>query len=405
MDVERERWRIRQVEFETRPFTLKKGKRRKRLGQNQGRLLLFLVHHFRDYPEHTNDQIKHYVWNQIRSDSSLHQAAHILERALGGKKGDYIATRPYHLVVKPQRIATIGTPHSFEPRTVRDADQSSEPLSRAESLRERGRPLAAESLLSAGVKSGAHLLSAEYIEKLKSIRDRNTLEFFNPNNDLSTTMVFDRAYENRTPGNEVSTTQDWVFKVWAALKDIERIYQTKPPQHRPARYRVPTIHRLLKESRNLISYASSKINPCTEYMLEELNERLGLDLRFIYESDIGREKRSTFTRTRERDRAALIFRGTALKFRQESSEGHDYGILFRYCFPDKQWLIFAGCSRPGSVAAGKLVFDREFGEALWSRPDLQEPLRSFLCIFRTSFIPPNTNKPHRVEIVEFLEFQ
>lgn len=275
--------------------------------------------------------------------------------------------------------------------------EASEVWAQVKAFQEQERPLAAEVLLSNALKTNPSLRSPEFDKRLESIRRRNTLEFFDPDNGLPTTLVYNASYPSPTRSTQISTTDEWLYGVRRTFDDMSLIYDT-----RGANLDERTITTALKESRNVISYASSKINPCTEAMLQELNQRLGLDLWFIYESEAERKpSRTVFTRARQHERAALMLGGKVLNYKETKSTGYDHGVLLRYRFPandGRQWIIFAGCSRPASVAARKIVFDRAFGEPLWASSDLPEPLQSFACVFKTFFIPPKTDKPQKVEV-------
>jgi len=281
-------------------------------------------------------------------------------------------------------------------------------LNQAESLEHERRPLAAEAVLNQCMKTAVAFRNRELMhKKLDSLRHRNILRFFDPDNNLPTTIVFDREHKGRLSDHTKPTTQTWAFQVESILQELARDSFLKPPEMAASNYEAATIHDLVRQRRNLVTYASSKINPCTEDMLEILNPLLGLDIRFVYERDVGHKQRSTFTHKRRGERAALVFRGKAYKSAEVDSQGRDYGILLKYRFPKeggRQWIVFAGSSQAGSVATRLLVFDREFGQQLWAHPGLKEPLESFLCVFEMSYNPPKHAEPKRIEVIEICQF-
>src|SRR4051794_17899509 len=102
METEPKRWRIGAWEFNVSSRTLQRDGCKKRLGQNEGRLLTFLIRNFSDEPQYTNEEIKHQVWQgtYVEKDS-LYKAASNLAKILEAKEGEYLGNRPYRLVRKP----------------------------------------------------------------------------------------------------------------------------------------------------------------------------------------------------------------------------------------------------------------------------------------------------------------
>lgn len=301
-------------------------------------------------------------------------------------------------------IQDINTPTSIS--LIADGNVKSA-LAEAESLEYRGKPLAAESLLQNHVTQREDSQNVHLNAALSRIRRRNILEFFNPHNNLPTVFVFDTKHRGRTDNRKESTTDAWRSAVEQALLELARISHGQSPKSRRCDDDPRTIHELVTLQKNLVTYASSKINPCADDILEEMNRLHGLDLRFLYEKDVGRQVRSTFTSNRKSERISLVFGGKPHKSEEVGSSGRDYGILLRYRFPEengRQWIIFAGSSRTGSVAARLLVFDREFGQQLWTDHRLREPLESFLAVFEVSYTSPADVEPERLKVLEFRQW-
>lgn len=240
---------------------------------------------------------------------------------------------------------------------------------------------------------------------------RHVLQFFDPRNDAPTRIIYNRAYSTPTPTAQRSTTDEWLYEVRKALDTLRRIGSAGVATLRPTNYRTATLSSLLTAQVNLVSYASSKINPCTEAILERLNRRYGLGLRFLYQQDAADGKsRSVFSKSRENERVALSFQGRVLKYQENKSNtrGHDHGILIR-ARPSRRdarlWIVFAGCGRNASVAARLLVFDAKVGHALWARLRRAGTLGFFAAVFRTRYSPRNNAVPIAIEIIDIVDLK
>jgi hypothetical protein len=132
---------------------------------------------------------------------------------------------------------------------------------------------------------------------------------------------------------------------------------------------------------HIVSYASSKINPCTELLLDRVESSSGQCIRFVMEADLrAGVQRSSLPYKVHDAKAALLVNGEALFH----SNLLDHGVIVRSRFEEdseRMFWIFAGCGRPGSIAARKLVFDNGWDGALWKAlaPSLKS--KSFAVIF------------------------
>lgn len=235
---------------------------------------------------------------------------------------------------------------------------------------------------------------------------RHVLEFFNPGNSLPTRLVYNRAYGTPTPKAQRSTTDEWLFEVCQAFTTLRRIGAATGATLRPTNYHPDSLPKLLTDQVNLVSYGSSKINPCTEALLENLDRRFSLDIRFVYQQDASSGKqRSVFSLDRQMERVGLHFQGRVLTYRENASKtrGQDYGVLVRArpTRRDKRlWIIFAGCGRNASVASRLLVFDAQRGDPLWRRLRRAGPLGCFLAVFETRYLPKKNTEPKDIRLID-----
>lgn len=240
---------------------------------------------------------------------------------------------------------------------------------------------------------------------------RHVLEFFNARNNLPTALVYNREYPTPTPKEQRSTTDKWLFEIQQTFATLKRIGAAKRVMPRPTNYHPSTLSMLLRDRFNIVSYASSKINPCTENILEGLNRRLDLGVRFVYQADAASGKqRSVFTPDRKGERVALLFRGRVLEYSENAmrTEGRDYGIVIRVR-PSRRdnrlWVVFAGCGRPASVASWLLVFDDARGRPLWRRLRSAGPLRSFAAAFEVRYTPAKNTEPTAIRILDVVNLE
>jgi hypothetical protein len=138
-------------------------------------------------------------------------------------------------------------------------------------------------------------------------------------------------------------------------------------------------------------------------MLEILNRRFKLGVRFVYQSDATKGLfRSDFSKIHRDERVALLFEGHVLKYGENKSGtiGTDYGVLLR-AHPSirdpRLWIAFAGCGRPASVASRLLVFEPG-SQQLWKRLQAGGPLGQFLAIFKVRYSPRDNTRPIVVDV-------
>ena len=152
--------------------------------------------------------------------------------------------------------------------------------------------------------------------------------------------------------------------------------------------------------RNLISYGSSKINKCTAIMLEHLRNQYDLNVRFVLESDLKRGITQSQLPNDEGGRVALLSQNEQLRFDDQI----DHGIIVRanpYPGDERVWWIFAGCGRPGSVAARDLIFDPDWQSVFWPALVGHGELKSFVAVFSVQYgeeLDTASSKPsvHRI---------
>ena len=95
------RWKIGKFEFDGLTGRLRQTEER-RLARNDSRVLKFLIENFGG--NYTNDKIVEAVWQEAVEDDGLYKSIQNLRTAFGGDREAYIISRPYQLVVKPERI-------------------------------------------------------------------------------------------------------------------------------------------------------------------------------------------------------------------------------------------------------------------------------------------------------------
>lgn len=234
---------------------------------------------------------------------------------------------------------------------------------------------------------------------------RHVLEFFNAKNDLVTTVVYNRKFKTPTPRAKESTTEVFISNVRSALDTLRRIGTQKGVALRPTNYHPTGVIGLLDQQTNIVAYASSKLNSCTGAILERLDRRYKLGVRFMYVNDVAAKKtKSIFSEAREGERVCLSFQGRILRYREtlQTNRGLDYGVLLRARpskSDDRLWIVFAGCGRPASVASRLLVFDESIGRPLWRRLKAIGPLTSFATVFEVRYSPKDNTQPSKIRIL------
>jgi hypothetical protein len=154
----------------------------------------------------------------------------------------------------------------------------------------------------------ASVLAGDSIGHGPVVGRRHVLEFFNPKNNLATTIAYNGEFRTPTPKNLESTTEVFVSTVRSALLTLRKIGALRNIRIRPTNYSPAAALKLIEQKTNIVCYASSKINPCTEAILESLNRRYNLGIRFVYMNDAENgKKRSIFLKTRELNESASIF--------------------------------------------------------------------------------------------------
>ncbi len=238
----------------------------------------------------------------------------------------------------------------------------------------------------------------ELVSDIRAVLDPtpDVMAFFTPPTRSRVVLVTNLGYEGPHPyPGGVSTTVQFRDAVAISLNTLVRRASIASRQEiHSNRVSGDLLRGLLNGDDSVISYGSSKINKCTEMMLEHLSARAGQAIRFVLEEDLRSGKReSNFPTDEKAKRAALIWRGTQL-FHDDNT---DYAIVMRLIEKSKIWWLFAGCGRPGSVAARKLVFEPDWSRFLWD--DLGTRWK------RSSFVARVTVQHDRKNRPEFVAFQ
>ena len=242
--------------------------------------------------------------------------------------------------------------------------------------------------------------------------DKRIADFLNPRNSFPvcvlTNLNFRYSDESHTPlyDTRLSTTAAFISEVtrylvwlyWARL--VSMVEHKHTDLLRPS-----TIARLVDGPVNLISYASSRINPCTKTMLAHLEKEYGLTLRFVAADGSGGVNGDLS------GRILGVSSGVGFTWQEETfvheQDHRDYGIIVRAhpaLHDPRVWWIFAGCSRPGSVAARKLIFERTWAEYLVKKIG-KNNWESFAAVFSVDYDPQSSDNPRNPQIISTILFK
>ncbi len=232
---------------------------------------------------------------------------------------------------------------------------------------------------------------------------RDLLEFFDPCNGLPVIVATNRAY--RTPYKEraTSTTAQFERAVSKPLDHLQayrkRISSWDFRQSEGLKSR--EVNELVDGRYNLVSYASGKINKCTQLMLKRMSREYRMHLSFVGPG--GRRAGSTGSRSRgRRARMALEWGRQRLPYKRDV----DHGIVARVRpgqLDKRVWWVFAGCGRPGSVAARRLVFDPQWSDVLWpaiGRAGKSTKGTCFIALFSVRYNKRCSDNPMEPTLVE-----
>lgn len=240
------------------------------------------------------------------------------------------------------------------------------------------------------------------VEKIRAYFEPHPdlIHFFDPENGGAVRLVTNKSYTSPFLDKSYSTTDKFTYRTAEILQTLNRRGTIANWSLVQIDYLKSAYWRtLLDGPDNLISYASSKINPVTDLVLRALEEAYSLSLRFVFEDDLsaGRPE-STFPDPSAARRVALVWKGTPHNY----SESQDYGLLIRARSnpeSNKCWWIVAGCGRPGSVAAQRFLFEPEWSKMLWGR-FTPGPPNSFVAVFRVSYEKKASDNPLVPELLE-----
>ncbi len=228
----------------------------------------------------------------------------------------------------------------------------------------------------------------------------NDLAFMTPPDRGEIVLATNRRYSGPYPDKKKSTTVVFYNKVTSILNLLAKRCAMDGWESCETDYvDEEDIRNLVQGPKNIISYASSKINKCTELILRVLYKDYGVDVAFLLETDLRRGRRdSQLPKLDEAERAALIWKGRSLYHDDQS----DHGLIVRASPKNsmKTWWVFAGCGRPGSVAARKLVFEREWDARFWKAVADRWKRSSFIACFTVQHDRKRTSELGELERLE-----
>ena len=227
------------------------------------------------------------------------------------------------------------------------------------------------------------------------------LRFFDPTNSQPVRLVTNRSYITPFSTKTFSTTIRFADSVAELLRLLNRRGVISAWSSVNSDYLVERDWQALVDgAENLVSYASSKINPVTDLILRRLESTYDTNLRFVFEDDLAAARaESTFPDASPSRRVSLIVKDKVLAYLKD----RDHGLVLRArATPGagKHWWIVAGCGRPGSVAAYRLLFDSAWAAVLWPRITSRLP-DAFYAIVTVKYDPVASDDPIQPEIVDF----
>jgi hypothetical protein len=217
--------------------------------------------------------------------------------------------------------------------------------------------------------------------------------FLDPHNSLPVLIMHNRSYKTPYRVKINSSTGVFLKETGDVFSRLRRRGSIGSWELKETDYlKKKDLIEFLDKEYNIITYASSKINPCTFRVLTALERQYAIRMRFVYQKDILAGKSSSaFTTTPDQDeRLALLWNDDGPRF---YGDGEDYGLIIR-ANPkpgDRRiWWVLAGAGRPGSIAARKLVFDTTWSDVLWSKV---KDIKSFACLFKVRYRRSATDCP------------
>lgn len=227
----------------------------------------------------------------------------------------------------------------------------------------------------------------------------NVLSLFTPPVPGKVLLVTNRSYSGPYP-EPSSTTVQFMKDMQGVLNVLGRRGLTTSCETRETDYVSPTaVSRMVSGSDHIVSYASSKINKCTESLLRKVEQQYGVTLRFVMEKDLrnGR-RRSRLPDFSKNEHAALLWNDQAYYH----DDALDHAIIVRARLPAESsrtcWIL-AGCGRSGSVAARQLVFEGGWDDQLWRSLGRGWKKRSFIALVSVAHDRPR----HKLKALERLE--
>jgi hypothetical protein len=235
-----------------------------------------------------------------------------------------------------------------------------------------------------------------------------TLGFFDPGNQMPVYLVTNLMYRynftfyKAKTARDVSTTTQFSTEITQYCTLLRSRGAISRFEHKhPNRLKGRVLRDLLAANANLISYASSKINPCTKMILSQLDRQYGHILRFASVDKRGRVNMNRgFRNPKASDKVALVWQSQITKHVKTEI---DYGLIVKAHPAPKDprvWFVFAGCSRPGSVAARKLVCDPEWSKALFDKMK-GEGTDSFVTVYSVEYDDHSSDNPRELDICDF----
>jgi len=229
--------------------------------------------------------------------------------------------------------------------------------------------------------------------------DQDVLQYFSPENEDKVALLINRSYATPFVRRRASTTGVFQQDIGPVLSElVERRALAEWKTVEVDRTSRRSVRAYVNGAWNIISYASSKINVGTALILDRIERERRLCLRFVFEHDLKRgRKRSSFPNYRKGVQVAILFQDAEFRY----AETEDHGLILRVLpttGPKRTWWVLAGCGRPGSVAARRLVLDAEWRDYLW--PSIRKE-SSFVALFRVLYRASASDQPYAPELVSF----
>jgi len=222
------------------------------------------------------------------------------------------------------------------------------------------------------------------IEPSQELRELET--FFTPWNKLPLYIASNRAYMTPDLNQKAPTTAIFEKVTISVLLALQRHGVVSQFDPKPVeRMNEAETQELVQSPCNIISYASSKINRVTDFMLREIEHSYNITARFVLHSDLGMGlKRSHFPNLGKNAHVDLLWKSMTLK----RSSSIDYGLVFRgrpMRNDSRMWWIIAGCGRAASVAGRRMVFDLDWHDVMWPKVGREWPGKSFALVYSVPY--------------------